>query len=142
MTRKFSFLLLTILLVVACGSAANGAAGSHGEPVSAPAVADSGGGSKAELREPEEGLVDIYERIFDRHKAEGRKVTLYYWSGVDECYGLDHIKIRERPRKVVLTIFEGRHPEAEVCTDQAVRVRSIATLERPLGNRKVVDGAR
>lgn len=141
MTRKLSFLVLAALLVAACGGSANGAASAPDDPVSAPAQNSAGGRNRPELRKPEEGLVDLYDRIFDRHKAEGRKVTLYYWSGVDECYGLDHIKIRERPRKVVLTIFEGRHPEAEVCTEQAVKVRSIATLERPLGNRKVVDGA-
>lgn len=141
MTRKLSLLLLMAVLVAAYGSPANGAGGSPDEPVSAPAQTDGGGRERPELREPEEGLVDVYARIFDRYKAEGRKVTLFYYSGPDECYGLDHIKIRERPRKVVLTIFEGRHPEAEVCTEIAVEVRSIAMLERPLGNRKVVDGA-
>ena len=139
MIKKVVLLVMAALLV-ACGSA-NGASSSPEDPVSAPAQNDDDGRSRPELREPEEGLVDVYERIFDRHKAEGRKVTLYYWSGVDECYGLDHIKIRERVRKVVLTIFEGRDPEAEVCTDQAVKVRSIATLQRPLGDRRVVDGA-
>jgi hypothetical protein len=142
MKRPGLLLIVAALLIAACGGAANGAAGSPDDPVSAPAMPDSGGGgSKSELREPEEGLVDVYERIFDRHKAEGKKVTLYYWSGVDECYGLDHIEIKERSSKVVLTIFEGRDPEAEVCTEQAVKVRSIATLQRPLGDRRVVDGA-
>jgi hypothetical protein len=142
MTRKLSFLLLTILLIAACGSAANGASGSPDEPVSAPAQSDGGGRHRPELREPEEGLEGVRPRIFDRHRADGRKVTLFYYSGVDECYGLDHIKIRERPRKVTLTIFEGHHPEPEACPDIAVKVRSIATLQRPLGDRKVVDGAR
>ena len=152
MTRPGLLMIVAALLIAACGGAANGGVGTStlypespdgDTPVTGtPSVQDgSGGGSKAELREPEEGLVDVYARIFDRHKAEGREVTLYYWSGADECYGLDHIEVKERARKVVLTIFEGRHPEAEVCTEQAVRVRSIATLERPLGNRKVVDGA-
>lgn len=105
-------------------------------------VATAGTGkSRAELREPEEGLVNVYDRPFERHKAEGRKVTLFYWSGLDDCYGLDRIRIRERRRKVVLTIFEGSHPDVEACPDIAVWVKSIATLERPLGSRKVVDGS-
>lgn len=148
MNRSRLLLVLLVVVIAACGGAANGAAGSPDDPagspddpVSAPAVPDSGGRSRAELREPEEGLVDVYARTFDRYKADGRKVTLFYWSGVDECYGLDHIGIRERARKVVLTIFEGRDPEAEVCTEQAVRVRSIVTLQRRLGSRRVVDGA-
>lgn len=141
MKRPGLLLIAATFLIAACGSPANGAAGSPDDPVSALAQGDDAGRRKPELREPEEGLVDVYARIFDRHKAEGRKVTLFYYSGPDECYGLDRIEIKERPRKVVLTIFEGRHPEAEVCTEIAVEVRSIATLERPLGDRKVVDGA-
>ena len=143
MTNRISFLVVAILVLAGCGAAASNAAGpSPDDPVSAPAGYDDDNRSRSELREPEEGLVDVRPRIFDRHKAEGRKVTLFYYSGVDECYGLDHIKIRERPRKVTLTIFEGRDPEAEVCTEQAVAVRSIATLKSPLGDRRVVDGAR
>ena len=153
MKRYGLLLIVAALLTGACGGAANGSVGTstdypespHGDTpgTGTPSAQDGsdGGRNRPELREPEEGLVDVYDRIFDRHKAEDRKVTLFYYSGPDECYGLDHIKIRERARKVVLTIFEGRHPEAEVCTDIAVSVRSIATLERPLGGRKVVDGA-
>lgn len=142
MQRPGLLVIAFTLLASACGVAANGASTSPEDPVSAPAQSDDGGAhSRPELREPEEGLVDVYERVFDRHKAEGRRVTLFYWSGVDECYGLDRIEIKERARKVVLTIFEGRDPEAEVCTEQAVKVRSIATLQRPLGDRRVVDGA-
>ena len=106
MKRPGLALIVAALLASACGGAANGAADSPDDPVSAPAVPDSGGRAKAQLREPEEGLVDTYARIFDRHKAEGRKVTLLYWSGIDECVGLDHVEIKERARKVVLTIFE------------------------------------
>ncbi len=138
-----TFLVLAAFVVAACGPTASGAAGSApDDPVSAPAQDDSGTRSRAELREPEEGLVDPYPRRFDRHKADGRKVTLLYYSGVDECYGLDRIKIRERRRKVILTIFEGHHPEPEACPEIAVWVKSIATLSRPLGNRNVVDGSR
>ena len=131
------------LLVAACGSATSVAAGaSPDQSASAPARNDSGGRSRPELREPEEGLEGVHPRPFDRHRGDGRKVTLIYYSGIDECYGLDHIKIRERRRKVTLTIFEGHHPEPEACPDIGVKVRSIATLDRPLGDRRVVDGAR
>ena len=142
MTRLLAILGCTGILIACGGSGAAQQTPSPDDPVSAPATSGEPSRSRTELREPEEGLVDIYARQFDRHKADGRKVTLFYWSGVDECYGLDRIEIKERNRKVVLTIFEGRDPETEVCTEQAVKVRSIARLERPLGDRKVVDGAR
>ena len=144
MTRKkIALLVLSTVLVTAFGAGTSVASGSSpDEPVSAPARYDSEGRSRPELREPEEGLEGVHPRQFDRHRAEGRRVTLFYYSGLDECYGLDHIKIRERPRKVTLTIFEGYDPDVEACPDIAVKVRSIATLNRPLGNRRIVDGAR
>jgi len=132
------------VVVTSCGlEQSDGPAGAPDDPVSAPAPAPGDqGDSRVQVRVPEEGLVDVYARQFERHEADGRNITLFYWSGVDECYGLDHIEVRERAHKVVLTIFEGRDPEVEVCTEQAVKVRSIASLKRPLGSREVVDGAR
>ena len=138
-------LILVAGLIAACGPSASGASGSSADdPVSAPASHDGSpdGRSRPDLRAPEDGLEGVYPRRFESHKADGRRVTLYYYSGLDECYGLDRIEIRERPRKVTLTVFEGHHPEAEVCAEIAQEVRSIATLDRPLGDRRVVDGAR
>ncbi len=133
---------LALAAILAGGTLSpTGASTSADTPVSAPATTDRSD-SKAELREPEEGLVDVYDRPFDRHKARGRKVTLFYVSGLDECYGLDRIKVRERRRKVVLTIFEGTHPDVDACPDVGVFVKSIARLKRPLGDRRVVDGSR
>lgn len=141
MTRRTILLVLAAFIVTACGSAASAPGASPEDPVSAPAQPDSPGGSGPELREPEEGLVDVRARPFDRHRARGEKVTLFYYSGPDECYGLDRIKVVERRRRVILTIFEGRHPEAEVCPEIALEVRSVAKLRRPLGSRAVLDGA-
>lgn len=131
----------TVLIAASGGGAIRAAGPSPDDSVTAPVRFDDGDRSRTELREPEDDVVDPYPRIFDRHKANGRKVTLFYYSGVDECYGLHHIKIRERARKVILTVFEGRDPEAEACPEIAVAVRSVATLRRPLGDRPVVDGA-
>ena len=142
MKRKLALLLTASLVIAACGGPSNAAGPSPDDAVTgAPATHDDSK-SRPELREPEDGLDGVRPRIFDRHRADGRKVTLFYYSGLDECYGLDHIGIREGRRRVVLTVFEGHHPSAEACPDIAVEVRSIATLKRPLGNRKVVDGAR
>ena len=134
--------LVVALALAACGGIVSGSAASPDDPVSATATGDSSQDApRRELREPEEGLVNIYDRPFDDYRAKGRKVTLLYVSGIDECYGLDRIKIRERRHRVILTIFEGTHPEAETCPDIGVYVKSIAMLEKPLGDRKVVDGA-
>ena len=142
MKTKLAFLLAALFVVAACGGPSSAAGPSPDDAVTGAPASYDNTKSRPELREPEEGLEGVRPRTFDRHRAEGRKVTLFYYSGLDECYGLDHIGIREGRHRVVLTIFEGYHPETEACPDIAVEVRSIATLKRPLGNRKVVDGAR
>lgn len=142
MTRVITAIVIAVVVAGYGMSALTGATPSPDDPVVAPATDDGSDGRRYELREPEEGLVDVYARPFDRHRKDGRRVVLFYVSGVDECYGLDRIKVQERRRKVILTIFEGHHPEAEECPDLGVYVKSIAHLERPVGKRKVVDGAR
>lgn len=143
MTNKLAAVAVAALLLAGCGSPSEVTSGSSpDDAVSAPAQTDpSVDPSRPRLREPQEGLVDVYPRAFDRHRAKGRELTLFYYSGVEECYGLDHIEVREDRRTVAVTIFEGRLPSAEVCTEVAVEARSIVTLEEPLGDRKVVDGA-
>lgn len=142
MARRAILLVLSILLLSACGGGVSDDAGSSpDDPVSVTPHPGLDAGPGPELREPEEGLVDVRARPFDRHRARDDKVTLFYYSGLDECYGLDRIDVAERGNEVVLTIFEGRHPEAEVCAEIAVEARTIVTLERPLGDRKVVDGS-
>ena len=143
MTRYLAPLLTALVLLGACGSSASDApaAAPDDAVTGAPATHNGGSGSGPELREPEDGLLDVRPRPFDSHRAKGRKVTLFYYSGVEECYGLDRIEVDESPSRVTITIYEGRRPEAEICPELAVEVRSVVTLDRPLGKRKVVDGA-
>ena len=96
---------------------------------------------KAEERKPEDGLVDPYPVNWDKSRRHGRRVTLFYYSGVKDCYGLHHVDVVETSRKVTVTLYDGRRPEAEMCIELAVRVRTTVTLDRPLGDRTLVDGA-
>ncbi len=105
-------------------------------------TADPGPGrGTAEERKPEDGLVDPNPVDWDRSRGRGRHITLYYYSGVEDCYGLHHVDVEETKRKVTITLYDGRNPEAEMCIELAVRVRTTVTLDRPLGNRTLVDGA-
>ena len=102
---------------------------------------DTGGKGRAELREHNPDVVNPYPVDWDKSKGKGRRVTLFYYSGVKECYGLHHVDVRETDRKVTITIFDGNDPDAEVCIELAQRVRTIVKLDRPLGSRTLVDGA-
>ena len=141
MTSRLT-LLLAALVIAACGGPSTAAGPSPDDAVTGAPAKNDDTKTRPELREPQEDIVDAMPRSFESHKAKGRKITLVYYSGVEECYGLDHIDIQESKSRVVLTIYEGRRREAEICPEMAVQVRSIAALDAPLGNRKVVDGAR
>ena len=135
------------LIFLGCGSPASGGSSSPApSPDDAVSSDDNTGGNgpqraRAERREPDPSLVDPHPVSWDRSKNRGRHVTLYYYSGVKECYGLHHVKVRETSKKVTITLFDGRHRQAEACIELAVRVRTTVTLDEPLRNRKLVDGA-
>lgn len=103
---------------------------------------DPPGRSGPQRVEPRSGLVDVRATRWDRHRvrAGGRAVDLFFWSGVEECYGVDRVEARYSEDAVELTIFEGREPAAEVCIELAVRKVVRVELEERLAGRKVVDG--
>lgn len=74
----------------------------------------------------------------------GRYLRITWWSGIAPCTVLDHVKIRETAAKVVVTVYEGRHPAVKdtVCAALAVKKSTTVKLRSPLGTRKIVDGAR
>jgi hypothetical protein len=74
--------------------------------------------------------------------VDRRTVEVEFYGGVEECEGLDRVEVRERPRTVRITVFVGRVPEAEVCIELAVLKATTVRLEEPIGDRRIVDGAR
>ena len=91
---------------------------------------------------PREGLVDVRPRPFDRARVEDeRTIVLEYYTGVEECYGLDRVDVRYGQESIVLTIHEGRVPTAEVCIELAEQVITRVRLDEPLAGRTIVDGA-
>jgi hypothetical protein len=142
MRRTFA-LVTVVALAPACGERAQPAAPGPESPVtSSPSSPGPVPSPSPRLLEPEPGLVDVRLHSWDEaHVLQPNVVQVEFYAGVDECYGLDRVEVRERPERVVISVFIGRHPEAEVCIDlaelQAVRV----TIDGPLGDRQIVDGA-
>ena len=140
-------ILLSLAAVAVIGGACGDAveppgAGGPEVPVSNTPGRDGQGPSGAQRVEPTEGLVDVHPTSFDRsaRRDGGRALDLFFWSGVEECYGVDRIEVEYRNKTVSVTIFEGRRPEAETCIELAVRKVVRVELDEPLGNRTVVDG--
>ena len=137
--------MVVAALSTACGAPAdNDAAGSPETPVShTPGSGSTDPGRPGALRvEPHDDVIDVRATPFDRFKVRdgGRAVDLYFWSGVEECYGVDRVEVEYSRKVVSLTIFEGRDPDAETCIELAVRKVIRVELVENVANRAIVDG--
>lgn len=76
--------------------------------------------------------------------SKDRKVRLVWWSGVEPCTVLDRVKVKETAKRVTITLYEGASPKAKdvSCIMIAVEKTTTVKLKSPLGNRKIVDGAK
>ncbi|RCG30426.1 hypothetical protein DQ384_16605 [Sphaerisporangium album] len=75
---------------------------------------------------------------------DGRKIKVIWWSGVEPCTVLDHVKVRETSKRVTITLYEGTAANARdvACIEIALQKTTTVKLKSPLGKRKIVDGAR
>jgi hypothetical protein len=141
-------LFLTLALVGGAGGALAAGAGSPGNPGSSSPVpeepVDGGPAGTAEPRtgdgalrvRPEPGIVNPIPHAFDHItiSGDGRLVTVYYWGGVEECYGLASVDVvRDRGGALVVTVMEGARAEAadRACIDIALLKSVAVTLDTP-----------
>ena len=94
---------------------------------------------------PRPGMADVRARPFDAASVDpdGVTVTIDFVSGVEPCYVLDRVDVVEGPDAVTITLYEGHDPYAGdvACIEIGVFKRTIVTLDRPIGDREIVDGA-
>ena len=97
-----------------------------------------------QIVEPRPGMTNVRARIFDTATVgdDGRTVTIDFWSGVEPCAVLDHVDVAYGDA-VIITLFEGSEPTDEpvACIEIAVLKRVVITLDEPLGDRPIIDGA-
>jgi hypothetical protein len=136
-------LSMAAMVLAGCGSRSAGPAvpGPNSPVTSSPVSPGPVPSPTPRVLEPEPGLVDVRAQPWDSSEVLApRSVQVMFYGGVEACYGLDRVEVRERPDRVAITVFVGRKPQAEVCIDlaelQAVRV----TLDEPVEDREIVDG--
>ena len=120
-----------------------GAAGSGGpdQPVAssplpdAPVVVTDG----ATLAVVDPTLQDLHPQPWDSISvsADGRTLTVYFYNGVADCYGLGKVDVSSDSGRLTVTLYTGRVPGSQVCVELAQLYKTIITLEQPL----IVDGA-
>jgi hypothetical protein len=86
---------------------------------------------------PQKGIINPVPHTFDRVtvSADGRTLTVYYWGGVDACYGLASAEaIRNADGTYTILVLEGtRDTAAEfACIDIALLKAVDITLDEPI----------
>jgi hypothetical protein len=130
-TRRFSGLLILVVLVAACSGAASpvpsAVAPSLGPNTPVTNAPGNGGGvdpgDGGGLVEPKPGQLDVHPVAMDLLEAavDGRHVvvTASWTSGVEPCYTLDSIVVERGDHDVTLTIREGHGPDDVACIEIA-----------------------
>jgi hypothetical protein len=108
-----------------------------------PVVPDPYG--NAQRVEPRPGMSDVSPRIFDKVVVgdDDRTLTIFFWSGVEPCYVLDHVDLAYGPGAITVTLFEGHDASASdaACIEIALLKKVVVQLDEPVGDRRIVDGA-
>ncbi|MEU7002846.1 hypothetical protein [Nonomuraea sp. NPDC046570] len=132
-------------LTMGCGSAPVPESASPQVPVTAQ-PASSGPADGPEPVKPTGDAVNPHKVRWTSAKpvSKGRKVKLVWWSGVAPCSVLDRVKVKETTKRVTITLYEGTAPKAvnASCIMIAIEKTTTVKLRKPLGNRKLVDGAK
>ena len=94
-----------------------------------------------EITPAPEGLQDVHTVGWERHTADGRMLTVHWWTGVEPCSVLHSVRVSETDQRVTVTLREGSADPDAACIAIARAVKTTVRLDSPLGDRKVVDGA-
>lgn len=123
------------------GSAASDHNAAPDDPVVAP-PGDPGvqppSGDAALPVEPEPGIVDPRPHAWDHISIapDGRTLTVYYWGGVQDCYGLAAVDVQpDANGRLQITVLEGRRGNLEpgtACIEIALLKSVTITLDDPL----------
>jgi hypothetical protein len=129
------------------GSAGSGSSGSDDRagqggmaPPSAPSAEPGGGSGGSGSDGSGSGADDPMTRFTDvRAGADGRSVDVTFYGGVDTCYRYE-VRADETAQQVALSLSEQRKGDGP-CIELAQEYQRSVPLDRPLGDRRVVDAA-
>ena len=90
--------------------------------------------SGATVAVPQDGLRDIH-RVFWEHvdvAANGQQLTVYYWNGVDTCYGLASVDAQWVHGTLDIQLWTGTLPHVDACIDMAQLYQTVVQIDRQL----------
>lgn len=92
--------------------------------------------------EPQPNVRDVRPVPWDDAEPLGpRTLLVSFYSGVHQCYGLDRVEVDYGAEEITVTLFIGRHRDAQICVEIAEYQAVEVVLEEPIAGRDLVDGA-
>lgn len=149
MIRLMALLAAAIMAaaLAACGSpeplGGNDALSPPDDVVSSTPGDDSTGEPMGPRRvEPADGLVNVMPSVFEKARAiDEDTIEVFFYGGVEECYGLDRVEVDYGPRQVVVALFTGSRVNVGACIEIAEHQVTAVELDEPLDGRKIIDGS-
>ncbi len=94
-----------MLLVTATGVVA----GNGDQSTSSTGTSTSPGGSRATRVYPDPSVVDLHRSSWDhvRVSADGKRLVVYFWMGVQDCYGLGKVDTVRRDGRLIIKLWTG-----------------------------------
>lgn len=120
---------------LAQGTSASPAVGSDtpvaSSPV-APGAPDPSDGATVAV--PQDGLTHIQPTAWDHVdvSANGQTLAVYYWSGVDTCYGLASVDTTVQDGVLDIQLRTGTLPGVDACIEMAQYYQTVIQLDEPL----------
>ena len=122
---------LVVLLV-----SANAAAAGPNTSTSSGTTSQTPAGDGATRVYPNSKIVDLHLASWDHAKvsADGKRVAVYFWMGVQACYGLGQVDVSRHDGQLKIQLWTGTRPRAigMVCPELAQLYKTVIYLNRPI----------
>lgn len=144
---RIAVVVVGLVLLAGCGDDGGDAVSDAPLTSMAPGRPPVGGDANPgapEVRQvtPEGGLANPNPAAIESGSMiDDTTIELRFYSGVQDCYGLDRVEVDAGDEAVTVTVFVGSRPGDRACIEIAELVATKVTLDDPLGARTLVDGA-
>ena len=133
--RRLSLAIMATGLLVLATSASAYAA-SPDKPISSPPGSSAPSGDGATRINPDPNVTSLHRQSWDHIKvsANGKKLVVYFWMGVQDCYGLGRVDVSRNHGQLSIKLWTGIQPGAEhmICPEIAQLYKTVIHLDRPI----------
>lgn len=126
-----SGLLILVTAVSVSASNPNGSTSPGGGATPPPSWGDG-----ATRVNPDPSVRSLSRQAWDHIKVSpnGKKLTVYFWMGVQDCYGLGRVDVVRRDGQLIVKLWTGIQKGAEhtTCIEIAQLYKTVVHLDRPI----------